>query len=128
MKECLEFYENRHFIRSHNPNLPQELRYDMTIIPMLQMRLAENYGFDSRNSVNKLQVLSNGIHVYPYQYFDQPGYTSMTDVVCIHRVAQSWNSQAKGETLKSVTDVKKKTLGYYKMKIQQRVVEWIMKL
>ena len=100
----------------------------MTIIPMLQMRLAENYGFDSRNSVNKLQILGNGIHVYPYQYFDQPGYTSMTDVVCIHRVAQSWNPQAKGETLKSVTDVKKKTLGYYKMKIQQRVVEWIMKL
>lgn len=128
LKECLEFYEHRHFIRSYNEKLEQRLRYDMTIIPDIQMSLAENYGFDNRNTNNGKQVLSNGIHVYPYQYFDQPGYTSMKDVVCIHRVAQSWNPLAKGGTSKSVTDVKKKTLGYYKMKAQQRLAEWILKL
>ena len=127
LKECLEFYENRHFIRSHNEKLPQELRYDMTIIPMLQMRLAENYGFDSRNSINKLQILSNGIHVYPYQYFDQPGYTNMENVVCIHRVAQSWNQKA-GISTRDITNPKKKTLGYYKMKIQQNLARLILKL
>ncbi|MCF0190488.1 MAG: hypothetical protein HUJ96_04415 [Marinilabiliaceae bacterium] len=126
--ECMEFYENRHFIRSHNQNLPQELRYDMTIIPMLQMRLAENYGFDNRNSINKLQVLTNGIHVYPSDYFDQPGYGTMKNVVCIHRVAQSWNPKwnkdkeaesvphSKHETTIS-TNPKKKGLGYYKIKL-----------
>lgn len=128
LKECLEFYENRHFIRSHNEKLPQELRYDMTIIPMLQMRLAENYGFDSRNCINKLQILSNGIHVYPYQYFDQPGYTSMKDVVCIHRVAQSWNPKSKNQTIREITNPKKKTLGYRKMILQQKLADFILKL
>lgn len=127
LKECLEFYEHRHFIRSYNEKLPQELRYDMTIIPMLQMRLAENYGFDSRNNINKLQILSNGIHVYPYQYFDQPGYTSMQDVVCIHRVAQSWNKKS-GLATREITNPKKKTLGYRKMVLQQKIANFILKL
>lgn len=127
IKECLEFYEHRHFIRSYNENLPQELRYDMTIIPMLQVRLAEFYGFDARNSVNQLQILRNGVHVYPYQYFDQPGYGSMKDVVCIHRVVQSWNKKA-GMSTRDVTNPKKKTLGYRKMKIQERLANWILKL
>lgn len=127
LKECLEYYEHRHFIRSHNENLPQELRYDMTIIPMLQMRLAENYDFDSRNKVNKLQVLTNGIHVYPYQWFDQPGYTNMDNVVCIHRVAQSWNDKA-GKATRDITNLKKKTLGYLKMKMQQKLADFILKL
>ena len=100
----------------------------MTIIPDLQMSLAQNYGFDNRNVNNKKQVLENGIHVYPYQYFDQPGYTSMKDVVCIHRVAQSWNPNAKGNTANSVTDLKKKTLGYYKMKVQRRIAKMIQDL
>ena len=126
--ECLEFYENRHFIRSHNEQLEQRLRYDMTIIPDLQMSLAQNYGFDNSNSNNNMQLLKNGVHVYPYQYFDQPGYTSMKDVVCIHRVAQSWNPNAKGFTANSITDVKKKTLGYYKMKAQQRLAKFILNL
>lgn len=99
----------------------------MTIIPMLQVRLAEFYGFDARNSVNQLQILRNGIHVYPYQYFDQPGYGSMKDVVCIHRVAQSWNKKA-GMSTRDVTNPKKKTLGYRKMKIQERLANWILKL
>lgn len=126
--ECLEFYENRHFIRSHNEQLEQRLRYDMTIIPDLQMSLAQNYGFDNSNSNNNMQLLKNGVHVYPYQYFDQPGYTSMKDVVCIHRVAQSWNPNVKGFTANSITDVKKKTLGYYKMKAQQRLAKFILNL
>lgn len=128
IKECLEYYENRHFIRSHNEKLVQRLRYDMTIIPDLQAELMRNYGFDWSAGRNELQVLQNGIHVYPYQWFDQPGYTSMKDVVCIHRVAQSWTPKAKGLTAREVTDVKKKTLGYYKMKMQQRLAGWILKL
>lgn len=129
IKECLEFYEHRHFIRSKNEQLPQTLRYDMTIIPDLQMQLACNYGFDARNAINKLQVLTNGIHVYPYHFFDQPGYTNMKNVVCIHRVAQSWNPKYKNRIFKKEqTDVKRKTLGYYKMKTQKALVKLILKL
>lgn len=128
LKECLEYYENRHFIRSYNDNLVQRLRYDMTIIPDLQAELMRNYGFDWDAKRNELQVLSNGIHVYPYQWFDQPGYTSMKDVVCIHRVAQSWNPKSKGLTTREVTNVKRKTLGYYKMILQQRIIKIIEKI
>ncbi len=95
---------------------------------MLQVNLAHHYGFDWDYDRNELQVIENGIHVYPYQYFDQPGYTNMDDVVCIHRVAQSWNPNAKGLTAREVTNVKKKTLGYYKMKAQEKVVKWILSL
>lgn len=130
VKECLEYYEHRHFIRSHNENLEQRLRYDMTIIPDLQMSLAQNYGFDNANSNNHPQVLSNGVHVYPYQYFDQPGYTSMRDVVCIHRVAQSWNPAFAGKSVFSntSTNVKRKTLGYRKMMLQRKLAKWILNL
>lgn len=129
IEECLEFYEHRHFIRSLNVRLPQTLRYDMTIIPNLQMQLACNYGFDARTAINKLQVLTNGIHVYPYQYFDQPGYTSMKNVICIHRVAQSWNPSYKNHIPQNkLTDVKRKTLGYYKMKTQQALAKLILNL
>lgn len=128
LKECLEYYENRRFIRSQNESLPQRLRYDMTIIPDLQAELMRNYGFDWDAKRNEFQILSNGIHVYPYQWFDQPGYTSMKDVVCIHRVAQSWNPNAKGSTARKVTDVKSKTLGYYKMRVQQNIMKFIERL
>ena len=77
--------------------------------------------------LNKLQILSNGIHVYPYQYFDQPGYTSMKDVVCIHRVAQSWNKKA-GLSTREITNPKRKTLGYRKMILQQKIANFILKL
>lgn len=126
--ECLEYYENRHFIRSKNESLAQRLRYDMTIIPDVQAELMRKYGFDWNADRNELQVLENGIHVYPYQYFDQPGYTSMKDVVCIHRVAQSWNPLYKGMTPREVTNVKRKTLGYYKMRFQQELIKIIEKV
>lgn len=124
--ECLEYYEHRHFIRSTNKHLPEHLRYDMTIIPHVQAVIAANYGYDMSAKNNGEQILTNGIHVYPYQWFDQPGYTSMRDVVCIHRVAQSWQPGVKSpKTPNERTDLKRKTPGYYKLKVQQALLEWI---
>ena len=115
IKECLEYYENRHFIRSYNENLHPNLRFDMTVIPMLQMALAHNYGFDWNPLKNELQVLSNGIHVYPFQYFDRPCYEGIKDVVCIHRVAQSWQKDKKvlPSNYYKGTNPWKKNLRYY---------------
>lgn len=93
IKECLEFYEHRHFIRSLNERLDQHLRFDTTVIPTLQSVLAHNYGFNYLHGFNDMQVLENGIHVYPFQYFDRPKYEGMNDVICIHRVAQSWRNE-----------------------------------
>lgn len=69
----------------------------------------------------------NGIHVYPYKWFDLPGYTNLDDVVCIHRVAQSWNANA-GLSTREQTDPKKKTLGYRKMLLQKKLADFIMRL
>ena len=52
----------------------------------------------------------------------------MKDVVCIHRVAQSWNPNAKGVVVLESTNVKKKTMGYYKMKILQKIAKFILNL
>ena len=52
----------------------------------------------------------------------------MKDVVCIHRVAQSWNPKSKNQTIREVTNPKKKTLGYRKMILQQKLANFILKL
>jgi hypothetical protein len=77
--------------------------------------LAHNYGFDWNPNENKLQILSNGIHVYPFQYFDRPCYEGMKDVVCIHRVAQSWQQDKKTlpKGYYNGTNPWKKNLRYY---------------
>ncbi len=160
--ECLEYYARRTFVRSANSRLPQALRFDMTIIPLLQVNLAVPYGFDQRNRTNEVQTFrvpyaddlcrteagllaslspatpvtarapQDGdapVKVYPYQWFDQPGYTSMDHVVAIHRVAQSWNPLYDGADINSKsTDLKRKTLGYYKLQMQRHLASWILSL
>ena len=129
VEECLEYYEHRHFIRSRNERLPERLRYDMTIIPRLMQAIAEREGYDASARHNAEQTLAGGIHIYPYQWFDQPGYTSMSNVVCIHRVAQSWNPAFGNKGInKRATDLKHKNLSYYKMQTQQALIRWIRKL
>ena len=91
LKDCLSYYQDRHFIGCYNEDLPQSLRYDMTIIPKIQATIAAyKYGFDWRESVDKHQVLKEDIHVYPHDYFDAPGYSNMGNVVCIHRASGGW--------------------------------------
>lgn len=129
LKECLDFYANRHFIRAQNENLPQYLRYDMTIIPILQTELLRNYGFNWDAKINELQILSNGVHVYPYQWFDQPGYTSMKNVICIHRVAQSWNPQYDGAKRSRIyTNVRKKTFRYYVRMAVKPIINFLRRI
>ena len=90
LKLCLDFYTNRHFIKSKNEAYPQHLRYDMTILPALQAELAIPYGYKWGNEDDETQYLKDGIVVYPHDYFDFPKYTDMTNVVCIHRAFGAW--------------------------------------
>ena len=52
----------------------------------------------------------------------------MKDVVCIHRVAQSWNPKNIGQTARKITNLKRKTLGYYKIKIKNKLIDIIQKI
>lgn len=46
LKECLDYYTNRHFIRTDNKDYPEDMRYDMMISPIIQARVAERWGYD----------------------------------------------------------------------------------
>ncbi len=127
--ECLEYYTQRHFIRSRGKNLPEPLRYDMTTIPMVQASIARNYGYDWRTRVNTTQRLTNGVTIYPYQYFDQPGYNDMSDVVCIHRVAQSWNPRYPNRIPhRCQTNPKSKGFKYFARQIARPVAKLLNKI
>lgn len=96
LKDCLEYYKNRHFIRATSDRLPIDMRYDMTIMPEIQAKIAmANYGYDANGYQDKEQFLKEGIHVYPSDYFDSPRYNSMKRVICIHRAQGAWRADAQ---------------------------------
>lgn len=88
IKECLDYYDGRHFIQSHNESLPQPLKYDMTIQPYIQYEIAKKYGYNPFPSANKVQHLSDNVTVYPMPYFDCLKRKSYS--YCKHLAAGSW--------------------------------------
>lgn len=93
LKDCLDYYAHRHFVTATSARLPMEMRYDMTIMPEILAKIAiANYGYDADGYQDKEQLLKEGIHVYPSDYFDAPRYKSMERVVCIHRAQGAWRS------------------------------------
>ncbi len=96
LRLCYDYYKDRHFIGCKNNIIPLQMRYDMTIIPKIQAKLAkEFYGYDDDGFKDEHQLLSEGIHVYPSDYFDSPRYHDMTNVVCIHRAEGGWRPNNK---------------------------------
>ena len=115
LKDCVDYYKDRHFIQSDCENLPLGLRYDMRLMPSILSLLATKYGYQGRvPNLGEVEVLDQDIHVYPPYYFDEPRYHGMKDVVCIHckagswRMANTWNTDIMRKTY-----VRKKGLSYY---------------
>ena len=96
LKECLDYYNKRHFIRTENLKYPEDMRYDMMILPIIQSRVAERWGYDGTREHDHIQKLSEGLVIYPHDYFDMPKYSSMKNVVCIHRQFGGWRPGSKG--------------------------------
>lgn len=69
IKLCMDYYQNRHFIQSTSTDIPNELRYDMLMMPYIQSQLAELLGYDSQIFSDRKQQLKNGVTVYPARYF-----------------------------------------------------------
>ena len=115
LKDCLDYYTNRHFIVSNHVNLPQGLRYDMRAMPMIHCQLAEQYGYKGRIlNVEEKEVLREDIHVYPPRFFDSPKYHGMEDVVCIHFHFHAWTPLNNGALdLRMQERPRKKNLFYY---------------
>ena len=74
LKLCVDYYINRHFIHSTNEELPLTFRYDMQLIlPEIHGKiLVDNYGYNADGYQDQDQVLKDGIHIYPSDYFDSP--------------------------------------------------------
>lgn len=96
IKDCLDFYTKRHFIRTTNKSYPVSFQYDMTISPEIMATVAKNYGYDDYGFNDEDQFLREGIHVYPSYYIDKPMYSSMDKVYSIHREAGSWRPNNEG--------------------------------
>ena len=90
MKECLDYFTTRRFIRTDNEDYPEDMRYDMMILPIIQARVAERWGYDGTREHDHIQELKEGLVIYPHDFFDMPKYNSMKNVVCIHRQFGSW--------------------------------------
>ncbi|MBR2631791.1 MAG: hypothetical protein IKD25_09800 [Bacteroidaceae bacterium] len=91
LKKCLDYYQGRHFITSTNGDLPQHMRYDMTLLPLIQSQLLQAFGYkEQAYFYNQKQCISEGICVYPSYYFDAPKSRSMKNVYCIHQCMESW--------------------------------------
>ena len=92
VKLCLYYYKKRRFVRSMNWRLPDFMRYDQTLLPIIQSQLLSCYGYkDQACYFNEEQNLSHGIRVYPSWYFDAPVMSLSTkNMYCIHHCAGSW--------------------------------------
>lgn len=115
MKDCVDYYQNRHFVQCDSENLPQGLRYDMRLMPSVMSLLATKYGYQGRvTNLEEVEMLDEGICVYPPYYFDEPRYHDVKDVVCVHYKFGSWRMP---ETWTPATDrqrlCRKKDLFYY---------------
>lgn len=93
LRLCLHYYKNRRFIMSMNWDLPDDMRYDQKVLPIIQSQLMEYFGYKSQAYYyDKEQTLSEGIKVYPSWYFDTPSSFSMKNVYCIHYWVGSWRN------------------------------------
>lgn len=97
IKDCLDFYLNRHFIRTTSKNFPPDFQYDLTISPEVMATIALNYGYNNDGFEDNEQFLKEGVHVYPSYFIDSPQYKSMKHVHSIHREAGSWRHGNEGK-------------------------------
>ena len=95
VKDCLDYYDGRHFVQSDNERLPLSLRYAPVLLPYVQSEIARLYGYDERPSVQTIQMCKDGLVIFPSHYFDATKITAET--VCQHRALGSWRDRQSEE-------------------------------
>lgn len=90
IKDCLDYYLDRHFILSSNTRLPEYFRFNMVLAPFVQYEIALQYGYDTNPFHQNIQNLKDGLMVYPTQYFDPPKIKKTSYIK--HWCAGSWFS------------------------------------
>lgn len=118
IKECLDYFTDRHYILSNNKNFPEVMRYHQTILPEIMAVVALKYGYDWSALRDDEQILKNGVHVYPSDYFDSPRYKSMERVKAIHRALGGWRPGNENANVNyAASNSKKKDFKYFGIKV-----------
>lgn len=113
MKQCLEYYTDRHFITSKDVRLPQSLRYDMRVLPEIMALIAANaFGYCGNPAREEdVERLDDGMVAYPYYVFDMPRYHGTEEVYAIHYQQGGWT---QGQAVvRTDRGFRKKDLKYY---------------
>ncbi len=88
IKECLSYFNDRHFVTSKNLGLPQSLRYNFILLPYIQAEIAREYGYEWRPLLQEKQVCREGLIIYPTIFFDPQIPTNNS--YCKHLALGSW--------------------------------------
>lgn len=90
IRRCLEYYDDRHFILSQNMEVPIKLRYDTTILPVIQGEIAKSMGYNSSIFADELQRCDS-VNIYPGHFFNAE--KPYPDSYCQHLALGSWRDQ-----------------------------------
>lgn len=88
IKDCLNYFEGRHFVLSEDDHLPQNLRFNYVILPYIQAVIARDYGYVWHPKTQSIQYCKNGLVIYPSDYFC--GHVFLQNSYCQHFAAGSW--------------------------------------
>lgn len=88
IKDCLDYFQDRPFVTSSNPKLPQPLKYNLVLLPYIQAEIARLYGYEWKPSVQKLQNCNEGLNIYSEFYFDAD--KNSKESYCKHLAVGGW--------------------------------------
>lgn len=94
-KDCLDYFQDRHFITSQNIKLPIPLRFNFVLLPYIQAEIARLYGYDWRPLLQEKQQCRNGLVIYPTSYFDSQN--KAKDSYCKHLAVGGWRTDKPNE-------------------------------
>jgi len=97
IKDCLSYFDNRHFLTSSNTKLPQPLRYNFVILPYIQAEIARLYGYDWKPSVQGLQKCRSGLLIYPTICLDPQ--LPQEESYCKHLALGGWRVDKVSEPI-----------------------------
>jgi hypothetical protein len=92
IKNCLDYYAGRHFVRCDSESIPKHLRLDMLMMPYIQSEIAKGYGYNPSLKADKLQLLDSGIAVYPSSIFGALSRNQKESYIC-HLADGSWREE-----------------------------------
>lgn len=90
VKDCLDYFQDRHFVTSRNEKLPIPLRYNLVLLPYIQAEIARMYGYEWRPLLQEKQPCKEGLVVYPASCFDPQNI--MPDSYCKHLAVGDWRT------------------------------------